>query len=268
MPRIRTIKPDFFFDVEMAKQGAFARLTFIGLWCLADKNGRMEDIPEKIKAQLFPYESVDAQVFLKELHQGGFIYRYIIGGKCYIEIKNFSKHQRPHPKEAGSTIPDHSTGEQLNYTASSEEVFNHPVESRGKESLTMDTGIGKENTPEKTEPPPKAKTEPVKPAEPDIKISPCGFSLWWKLCPKKVEKPEAIKEWKKIDPNMDTIQAIIEGMKKYAATPDISRENGKYVIYPARWLKRRRWEDEAFQGQSPEETGDYSKPAAGKYAGK
>ncbi len=104
MPRIRFIKHDFFLDDDLANQSHVARLMFIGLWILADREGRLEDKPAKIKAMLFPYEQVDADSILQQL-SCGFILRYSVSGKQYIQINNFLKHQRPHIKETSSNFP-------------------------------------------------------------------------------------------------------------------------------------------------------------------
>ena len=37
-----------------------ARLLFVGLWTIADRNGRLEDRPKRIRAELFPYDEIDA----------------------------------------------------------------------------------------------------------------------------------------------------------------------------------------------------------------
>ena len=54
--RIRTIKPDFFRDEKLCQQSHTARLLFVGLWILADKNGCLKNSPQRIAADLFPYE--------------------------------------------------------------------------------------------------------------------------------------------------------------------------------------------------------------------
>lgn len=105
MARIRTIKPEFFLDERIAERlSVTERLLWIGLWCLADREGRMEDRPKFIKSQVFPYESVNVDASLQKLHECGYITRYE-SGKKYIEIKNFLKYQRPYHKEPPSTIP-------------------------------------------------------------------------------------------------------------------------------------------------------------------
>jgi hypothetical protein len=103
--RARGIKPDFFTDEGIVDLTPWARLLFIGLWCVADRAGRMVDKPKQLKIKLFPCDPVDINGLLEELCEYGFIIRYEAGGARYIEVKNFAKHQSPHVKEAASTIP-------------------------------------------------------------------------------------------------------------------------------------------------------------------
>lgn len=116
MARIRTIKPDFFKNEGMAELPAMVRLLFIGLWTQSDREGRLEDRPKRLKAELFPYDNFDVDKSLTELQNGGFILRYKSDVKvsdpeqptkevAFIQIVNFKKHQQPNVKEQPSTIP-------------------------------------------------------------------------------------------------------------------------------------------------------------------
>lgn len=98
--RIRSIKPDFFMDEELAAIPATTRLLYIGLWCLADGHGRLEDRPSKIKASLLPYEEWDVDRALGDLHAARFIVRYTAGDKKLIQVRTFAAHQRITGKEA------------------------------------------------------------------------------------------------------------------------------------------------------------------------
>lgn len=100
--RIRSIKPDFFKNDALAEVEPFARLLFIGLWCLADCDGRLEDRPRRIKADVFPYEDIDVDQLLDRLAQYGFIVRYTVDGVRLIAVPGFRKHQRITGKEADS----------------------------------------------------------------------------------------------------------------------------------------------------------------------
>jgi hypothetical protein len=106
MPRARSIKPAFFKNELLAAIPPYGRLLFIGLWTLADREGRLEDRPARIKAELFPYEhDVSVEGLLDCLDAQGFIERYEVEGARYIEVTSFAKHQNPHHKEADSVIP-------------------------------------------------------------------------------------------------------------------------------------------------------------------
>jgi len=61
MPRIRYLKPDFFKDEDLAEHPYWIRLLFAGLWGIADKDGRLEDRIKRIKAEIFPYDTVDIE---------------------------------------------------------------------------------------------------------------------------------------------------------------------------------------------------------------
>jgi hypothetical protein len=108
MARARNIKPSFFRNEYLLNLSYAARLLFIGLWTVADREGRLEDRPRKIKLDLFPDDDIDLDALLSELHhsEGNFIKRYEVNGKRCIQIINFSKHQKPHKKETESELPE------------------------------------------------------------------------------------------------------------------------------------------------------------------
>ena len=76
--RSRNIKPGFFANDELAELGPYAQLLFVGLWCLADREGRLKDRPKMIKAQIFPYYDPKPSIenLLNSLMDAGFILRY------------------------------------------------------------------------------------------------------------------------------------------------------------------------------------------------
>lgn len=106
MARIRTIKPEFFDDPDLAAMSHAARLAFIGLWTQADRAGRLADDPTRLRARLFPYEPrVSMTRILDQLASKHFIHRYQVDGKGFIQIRTFPKHQHVNIKEPPSTIP-------------------------------------------------------------------------------------------------------------------------------------------------------------------
>lgn len=119
MARARLIKPSFFTNEDVVRLPAETQLLFIGLWTLADREGRIEDRPLRIKMQIFPAASYDVNGMLGELHAAGLLIRYEVEGQKYLWIPTFIKHQHPHPNEAPSVIPayDQNANEQCNITS-------------------------------------------------------------------------------------------------------------------------------------------------------
>lgn len=98
--RIRTIKPEFWASEDIAALTWDERLTLIGLWSYVDDNGVGRDIPKLIVASLFPLEEDPRETLarvsraLASLAEAGRIVRYTVAGRDYLEIVNWSKHQR------------------------------------------------------------------------------------------------------------------------------------------------------------------------------
>lgn len=106
MARARNIKPSFFKNELLGEADPLLGLLFISLWTLADKEGRLEDRPLRIKAETFPYrEGIDINGYLTELQRLEFIDRYSVDGIAIIQVVNFSKHQSPHSTEKKSELP-------------------------------------------------------------------------------------------------------------------------------------------------------------------
>jgi hypothetical protein len=105
MARARNIKPGFYKNEDLAECSILARLIYPGLWMLADREGRLEDRPKRIKGELLPYDNADVDKLLGELERWGLIIRYEADGNRYIAIPKFLQHQNPHHREAESIIP-------------------------------------------------------------------------------------------------------------------------------------------------------------------
>lgn len=97
MGRIRTIKPEFPQSESMGNVSRDARLTFILLWTLVDDSGRTRGNSRMLASLLYPYDE-DAtnciEGWLSELEGQKCIHRYVVDGNHYLEVCNWSKHQK------------------------------------------------------------------------------------------------------------------------------------------------------------------------------
>jgi DnaD/phage-associated family protein len=143
--RSRNLKPGFFINPDLADRGPYAMLLFEGLWCMADRVGRLPDEPRRIKALILPYFDVDVDKLLNSLNgtnpKKDFIFRYEVDGEKYIQVWNFKSHQNPHCKEPASSIPapvKHSTS---TVQAPDENGSSTEVAVLIPDSLSLDSGF-------------------------------------------------------------------------------------------------------------------------------
>ena len=190
----------------IAELPVMTRLLFIGLWTQADRAGRLEDRPKRLKANLFPYDNCDVDKLLSELQKGGFIIRYKVNAnrsvedispraattnagksrdagikdnnetQLLIQITNFSKHQVCNVKEQASILPPIPAPCQ--HSTSTVQALQEQ-EGKGKGTGTG-TGTGREQEveaetapePEKNPPPPPAPKKNIEAENPDPPKSP------------------------------------------------------------------------------------------------
>lgn len=213
MARTRNIKPAFFDNDILGGLPALTRLLFIGLWCIADRDGRLEDRPRRIKKTLLGYDDVNTEEtdgMLQQLADNGFIVRYEVGGEAYIQIVNFSKHQNPHMHEKMSEIPP-PTG------------FTTTV-PKGRKG-------GKDDNP----------YSPPKTPAPDLADS---FEEFWSEYPRHRNRVQAERAWYALNPDKALVVTILWSLKVFKQSEEWNKDDGRYIPNPAKWIDDRRWEDD------------------------
>lgn len=106
MPRIRTIKPEFWTDDLVGTLSPEARLLFIATWNIADDEGLLRWSAPTLKGAVFPFDASisirHVDKYMAELVQAGLLFPYKGGHsqQPLAFIINFAKHQkinRPSP---------------------------------------------------------------------------------------------------------------------------------------------------------------------------
>ena len=67
------------------------------------------------------------------------------------------------------------------------------------------------------------------------------FESFWSAYPKKVAKQDALKAWGQVTPDL---QAVLDSLRWQRKQEDWTKDAGKFVPYPATWLRDKRWQDE------------------------
>jgi hypothetical protein len=229
--RARNIKPGFFVNEELAQCDPLARLLFAGLWCWADRDGRLEERVMRIKAQVLPYDDCNIATLLTQLATHKFIVRYQVDNRNYIQIANFHKHQNPHVKEHASTIPapdlsDTKTADSL--ILDSLTPITESLDSCQPSWHNTLTGSGTACDPTATEP-----TE---------KGYPQAFEDFWEIYPnrggRKRGKKNAFSLWKLVP--AANRQMVVLAATNYAASREAIEG---FARDPERFLKSEWWRD-------------------------
>lgn len=231
MSRIRTIKPEFFTNDEAGALAPLSRLLFIGLWTAADKCGRVCDRPKRLKAELLPFDRCDTNKLLQQLHNAGLIRRYQCEGRKYIQITNFHRHQRPHPKEPDSHIPPpNDEGENV-------EKNGEPCNSTREpcKSSTQPGGKGREGKESKegvcTEPAEPASVPTVPPAEIVMEFPVTGKDKTpWPLTQAKLD------EYADSFPNIQVLAECKRARQWCLSNPSKRKTSSGMDRFLSRWL--------------------------------
>lgn len=212
MARSRNIKPSLFKNELLGVSDPLHTVLFIGLWTIADREGRLEDRPMRIKAEVFPYrDGLSVEPLLQWLHKHGFIVRYVVEGRACIQIVNFAKHQNPHKNEVESDIPEMSratpeiTGAVCEDSgAASDFIGTAPADSLLLIPDSLNTDSLKLNPDSLTSLEPQAASKPAAVEHPDeladVDPFPCvGMSKEYRLT------QSLMATWVKAYPNLDVL---------------------------------------------------------------
>lgn len=208
MSRIRTIKPEFFTSEDIVTLSPLARLLYIALWCESDRDGRMVWKPRTFKMRYLPADDCQIEALCQELIGSSLVILY---GNGYAYVPSFKSHQHINPRESPSQLPE-------------PDARTTRVPRVGtRQSRDLDAQGGREG---------KGRIDNAS-----------GFALFWKVYPKKVAKPAALKAFhsQQINGELPTILKDIESRK---AGDDWQKDGGKWIQNPASYLNQRRWEDE------------------------
>ena len=151
MSRIRSIKPQFWVDEDLAHLPPYARLLYIALWNFADDGGVFEYRPERLCAQIFPLDVLhgaltfqDFQSWLDSLESIGKFKRFTDDTeKMFGFLVNFPKHQViKKPSEHRFATPPVPNGSPLVDYPSSTGSLLVPIGSREEGVGNKEQGIG------------------------------------------------------------------------------------------------------------------------------
>jgi hypothetical protein len=70
------------------------------------------------------------------------------------------------------------------------------------------------------------------------------FEIFYRAYPKHKSRGDAERAWRTLKPNETLFETIMKSLETAKKSYDWQKENGKYIPYPATWLRAKGWEDE------------------------
>ncbi|MFE3698630.1 hypothetical protein ACFXO7_12210 [Nocardia tengchongensis] len=230
---------------------------FIGLWSYVDDNGVGLDKLSSICADLFAadLERDPRETFarvseaLQKFAERGLIRRYAVGGKKYLFVTKWDRHQRV-DKPNKPRYPTPTSENALVDTAfatSSRDPREVPAPgteeqgNRGTESSPTENSCS-------TASPSNVAAPPAVDSKPRAKVGdPRGFADFWDTYPRRQGKGAAMKAYAKAIKTTDP-GVILAAAARFAADPN---RDPQYTAMPSTWLNQERWSDEPLPQRNP-----------------
>ncbi len=81
------------------------------------------------------------------------------------------------------------------------------------------------------------------------------FEKFWEAYPRHVNRYLAKQAFERLNPDVDTLSAILKALSRQKESQAWHVEKGRYIPYPARWLSEHRWEDDPAESEREFKTG-------------
>lgn len=223
----RIIKESLCTSEKIASLSDFEFRLWIGLITQVDDAGRGDARPAVIKGRVFPFRDrltiKDVDAALHGLADKGCVTLYDVDGRPYFYFPSWTKHQRI--RDCKPKYPEPCCDNLRPSAASCGEL---------PQAAAL---IQSESNPNPNpNPNPKARAE--------------LFARFWDAYPKKKAKQDAQKAWDKLKPDEELTTTIIAAVLRFTASPDWTKDGGRYIPFPATFLNGHRWEDDIGPAQS------------------
>ena len=247
MRQHRMINTKIFTDDRFVSLPSRARVLYAELICYADDDGFVGNLRTLVKRKTHIQPLIDAG-YVHVFDNGPAV---VLHWYCHNSVKPSHAKETIYEAEKALLTQDKQglyrlkTQEELSKNFPAKEKESKEKEIKGKESEEKET---KENEREENKSEEKEREENL---SADVPAEACGaahadseklsqFNLFWEKYPKKVGQIEARIIFMGLKDNFDDIMA---GLEHHIKCHQWVSDSGFFVPDPAKWLKRRGWED-------------------------
>ena len=191
----------------------YEEVFFYRLIVNCDDYGRMDGRAAILRARMFPLKAIqEAEIErgLTALERAGLIQRYQSAGKPYLQVVSWDRHQQVRSKRSKFPAPE---GRCNQMQADDSRCARNPIQSE---------------------------TE----SKPNPDPNPAAFDRFWAVYPKKRAKQDAREAFLKLNPDTALLETMIAAAEAWKNSAAWKQDGGRYIPYPATWIRGRRWEDE------------------------
>ena len=234
MARKRMIDPSIWTDEGMAELAPIEQVLYIGLFSIADDDGRLKASPVYLRLALptvlgdVPKEQVQIHLenVLRHMRQ---LRRYSVAGVDYLHFANYAKWQRidrPQPSQLPDPVSYESSNDQRAIVERSSNDQGAVPASLVEEKLVQDRGSKDSSAPNGAE----RVSKPAKYTE--------SFEAFWSQYPTgHGVKTKAFDVWKRL--STDDRELVLPALDRWKAC---ERWQQGYVKAAEIWLRDRIWE--------------------------
>lgn len=258
MPRIRTIKPEYWSSPATAGASPWVRLLYIAMWNWADDHGRGTANVKELAAFAFPHDddpeaptSTELPCMLAEIAERFSVVFYEAEGRRYYAIPSWDDHQRnerrassryPAPDEGKPYNPDPSDQREPSSwrksSASSDETHGNTAQDDGSSG----TGTGEQGN--------RGSSSSRTAAAERRRLEAIFHDEFWPAYPLKKDKQDALKMWLKVIAERDLDpHRLVQAAWSHAKDPNRKPE---YTKHAATWLNKGAYDNEP---ELPTQTG-------------
>jgi hypothetical protein len=258
VPRQRFIHPAIWVSEDFNSLSIGARLTFIGLFSMADDEGRGKGGQVHLKLALFPGDPISGeqiQGWVDEIHSRGMARFFEFEGLVYYDLPMWKYYQKPqHPTP--SKMPIYRTTHEAyrnahpglgrESDASSESfpsgipstkiqlLFDRPQAAESN-ALVLTSGNGKMER--------RKRTRPLVPPERKAELQAWFEKFYANWYHRHEGREPAWQAFQKLNPDKALMTEIREDLQRRYDNGKW-RAGDKYIPLPATYLNQKRWRDE------------------------
>lgn len=215
-------------SAQIAKLSRDARLLYIGLITFGDDDGRLKASPALIRSQMYPYDDdvkvADVARWLKEIEGQKLVVGYEVEGEPYYFHPKWEEYQQireDRRRESHIPAPDM----EFLPVATKRQPIGNQKGDKAPPNISKDN-ISKDNINQ------------------DV-----AFVAFWEKYPYKVGKKAAWRAWQKVSYTPELGATIMAALEAWNATPQWTKDDGRYIPHPATWINGERWDDEIPAGK-------------------